>query len=163
VPTLPVVADEAVVRRAVWYSVWTTLVVAAALVPFAGLLYAVTLVAAGSAFLLGYRGFGRTGSEPDAVRAFFTSNLFLSTLFVAWGVGGIAGGAETALAAVALVAVPVLFVGLWNARPSLRGVRAEPGHEWRPVVRVLVDGLPAVLREYVRDNDHPRPADSSNR
>ncbi|MFC4407791.1 heme o synthase [Haloarchaeobius iranensis] len=163
VPTLPVVADEAVVRRAVWYAVWATLAVAALLVPFAGLLYAVTLAAAGGALLLGYRGFSRTGSEPDAVRAFFTSNLFLSTLFVAWGVGGLVSGAEPALAAVALVAVPALFVGLWNARPALRGVRAAPGHEWRPVVRALVDELPVVLREYVRDNDHRHPADNSNR
>ncbi|WP_256301418.1 heme o synthase [Haloarchaeobius salinus] len=163
VPTLPVVADETVVRRAVWYSVWTTLVVAALLVPFAGLLYAVTLAVAGGAFVLGYRGFRHTGSDPDAVRAFFTSNLFLATLFVAWGVSGLVPGADTALAGVALVAVPALFVGLWNARPALRGVRAEPGHEWRPVVRALVDELPVVLREYVRDNDHPGPAENSNR
>jgi protoheme IX farnesyltransferase len=163
VPTLPVVADEAVVRRAVWYSVWATLAVAALLVPFVGLLYTVTLAVAGGALLLGYRGFRHTGSAPDAVRAFFTSNLFLSTLFVAWGVGGLVRGAEMALATVALVAVPALFVGLWNARPALRGVRADPGHEWRPVVRAFVDELPVVLREYVRDNEHPRPADKSNR
>lgn len=162
VPTLPVVADEAVVRRAVWYSVWATLAVAVLAVPFTGSLYAVTLAVGGGAFVLGYRDYRRKGTDPFAVRAFFTSNAFLAALFVAWGVGGLVDGSGVALGAVALVVVPLLFVKVWTARPALRGVPADPGLEWRPYVRPLVDELPVRFREYVRDNDHPYPTDNSN-
>jgi len=64
------------------------------------------------------------------VRAFFTSNVLLATAFVAWGVDGIVTGGSVVTATVAAVATLTAFLGLWIARPSLRGVRAAPPPVW---------------------------------
>jgi protoheme IX farnesyltransferase len=124
VRTLPVVASPARVRRAVWASALATVGVAALLVPVAGVVYAATLAVATPAFLFAYRSFASVGGEERAVRAFFTSNVLLAVVFVAWGLDGVGAGRPTA--AVAAVAAVAAFAGLWTARPSLDGVRAAP-------------------------------------
>jgi protoheme IX farnesyltransferase len=159
VPTLPVVASPETVRRAVWYSALATLVVAAAAVPFAPPVYAVTLAVGGALFLLAYRAFHRDGGGPAAVRAFFSSNCFLALLFVAWGVGGVADLGALGVGAAGCLAVAA-FAGMWRARPGLRGVPSAPAHTVSRVADVpgYLASLPARVVEYVRDKDHPRPS-----
>lgn len=151
VPTLPAVAPTAAVRRGVRAAVWATVATVACVVPFADPPFAVVAAVGSLLFVAGFRPFCREGGERAAVRAFFTSNLYLAVLFLAWGVGG-AGQVPTPWRQLAaLVAVPALFVGLWTAQPSLRGVRAAVGCEWRPVTRRLT----ALRPGHVRENDHP--------
>lgn len=137
VPTLPVVASKARLKRWIWYSVWGTVAVAASAIPFASPPYTVTVVGGGALFVLGFYQFHRTGTKPAAVRAFFTSNLFLGVLFVAWGFGEIVTGTGVLVQVFALIALPILFIGLWNAQPSLRGVPASVGGEWKVITRRL--------------------------
>lgn len=137
VPTLPAVASKARVQRWIWYSVWSTIAVAAFAIPFANPPYAITVIVGGALFVLGFYQFHRTGTEPAAVRAFFTSNLYLGVLFVAWGFGGVVTDAGVVVQILSAVVLPILFVGLWISRPSLRGVPASVGGEWRVVTRRL--------------------------
>lgn len=129
VATLPAVTTLARVRRAVWISALGTIAVAALLVPVAGPVYAGALAAGAPLFGSVYRTFHRVGGEPRAVRAFFTSNVFLAAAFVAWGVDGIVA-AEPVGGVVAAAVTTAAFVGLWIARPSLDGVRASPPPAW---------------------------------
>lgn len=131
VPTLPVVVSERRVRRAVWVSAITTVVVAIGTIPFAAPPYAVTTIVASGFLLLGFHQFYRSGTEPAAVRAFFTSNLYLAVLFLAWGLGGVLSGLSPVFQVLAVVGVPVLFVQLWRAQPALRGVPGATGGEWK--------------------------------
>ena len=130
VATLPAVTTLDHTRRAVWASAVGTVVVAVLLLPAAGAAYAGSLVVGAPLFLLVYRSFHRVGGEPQAVRAFFTSNAFLAVAFVAWGVDGVVTGHALLTGTVAAVATATAFVGLWTARPSLRGVRAAPPPLW---------------------------------
>jgi protoheme IX farnesyltransferase len=136
VPTLPAVAGTARVRRSVWRWGLLTAVVAVLAIPAAGPLYAAVLVGGLGPYLLAYRRFLAAGTEPAAVRAFFTANLFLAVLFVGWAAGGLVGPVTLPTAAVVAVGVPWLFVGLWSARPSLHGVQADDGGEWRVFERL---------------------------
>jgi protoheme IX farnesyltransferase len=126
VPTLPAVADARTVRRAVWYAALSTVAVAAVVAVYAGPVYRVAAAAGTVPFLLAFYGFYRAGTEPAAVRAFFTSNTYLAVLFLAWAgeaaVGSLGPGGA---AAVALAAVG-LHGWVWRVRPSLRGVEAGP-------------------------------------
>jgi protoheme IX farnesyltransferase len=126
IPTLPVVTDPARTRRAIWLSALLTVLTAAALVPFAGPVYAGALAAGSVLFLLAYRGFYTAGTDSTAVRAFFTSNVYLALLFVGWAVdGSLAAGPAGALGSAGLSA---LLIGwLWSRRPRLGGVPAAPG------------------------------------
>lgn len=154
IPTLPVVASKARVQRGIRYSVWGTVIIAACVIPFASPPYAVTVLVGGALFVLGFRQFDRTGSEPAAVRAFFTSNLFLAVLFTSWGLGGIISNAVPWIRVLVAIALPVLFVRLWTARPALRDVRASVGGEWRVGPHRLRDGIEAILGKHIRENDH---------
>jgi len=151
IPTLPVVVSESRLRRAVWYAAVSTVVVTFAAVPFTTLLYSVASIVAGGFFLLGFHHFYRTGTEEAAVRAFFTSNLYLAVLFLAWGLGGVTAGVPSVRLGLAVVGIPVLFVKLWRVQPSLRGVRAAPGGEWRVVTVPLRDRLHDGFSKYVVD------------
>jgi len=131
IPTLPVVTSRVRARRAIWVSALATVATAALLVPLAGLAYSAAFVPAAALFLLIYHQFVRRGGDRQAVRAFFTSNVFLAALFVGWGVSGVAGGRIAGLA-VGLVTVG-LFAKTWAARPSLRDVEAAPGPDWPAV------------------------------
>ena len=126
VATLPAVTTLERTRRAVWASAVGTVAVAVLLLPAAGATYAGSLVVGAPLFLLTYRAFHRVGGDPQAVRAFFTSNVFLAVAFVAWGIDGVVTGHALLTGTVAAVATATAFVGLWTARPSLRGVRAAP-------------------------------------
>lgn len=150
VPTLPVVASMPRLQRGIRISVWSTLAVAACAIPFASAPYAVAALVGGALFVLGFRQFLRTGAEAAAVRAFFTSNLFLAALFVAWGMGGVVPDAGASASALVAAVLPALFVGLWIARPALRGVPASAGEEWLTLYRRLRAGA----RQHIRDNDH---------
>jgi protoheme IX farnesyltransferase len=144
VPTLPVVASPARVRRSVWRSALAAVGVAALPAVVAGPVYAATLAAAAPPFLLAYRRFSREGTDAAAVRAFFSSNLFLAVCFLAWGAGGVLPRSLQPGAVAAALSVPWLFVRLWRARPALRGVRGAVGAEWRPAL-ARVRRLPRVL------------------
>lgn len=128
IPTLPVVTSPLRARKAIWVSALATVATAGLLVPFAGLAYLGAFLPAAALFLLVYHQFVQRGGDSEAVRAFFTSNVFLATLFVGWGVTGVADGQVAGLA-VALTTV-VLFAKMWAARPRLRDVRAAPGPDW---------------------------------
>jgi protoheme IX farnesyltransferase len=123
VPTLPVVADPDRTRSAVWLSAVATVLTAAAVLPFAGYAFAGAVAAGSVLFLLAYRAFHVTGTDQAAVRAFFTSNVYLAVLFVGWAVDGLLSvGPVGGLASAALSA---LLIGwLWSRRPSLGGVPA---------------------------------------
>lgn len=142
IPTLPAVASEARVRRSIWRWALLTLAVAAVAVPLSGVLYAACFLAAAGPYLFAFRSFRHSGSEPAAVRAFFTANLFLAVLFLAWAAGGLVGQVPLAMVAVSGVGVSLLFLGLWGARPRLRGVTAAAGGE-RAAVEGLLAKLPA--------------------
>lgn len=142
IPTLPAVASEGLVRRSVWRWALLTIGVAAVAVPLAGRLYGACLIAAAGPYLLAFRKFRYNGSEPAAVRAFFTANLFLAVLFVAWAAGGLFGDVPMSVAVVVAVGVSLLFLGLWMARPSLGGVEAAIDGERQAVERMLAR-LPA--------------------
>jgi protoheme IX farnesyltransferase len=146
IPTLPVVTERVRARRAIWVSALATVATAAVLVPLAGPVYTAAVLPAGALFLLVYRQFARRGGDRQAVRAFFTSNVFLATLFVGWGVSGVTGGRITSLA-VALTTV-VLFAKTWDARPGLAGVESAPGPDWAAIaertyerVRLRITGI----------------------
>lgn len=124
VPTLPAVAETDRVQRSVWRWALLTALVALLVLPAAGRLYAAVFVGAVGPYLLAYRRFGVEGSEPAAVRAFFTANLFLALLFVGWAAGGLIGPVPLPIAVGVALVVPLLFAGLWSARPTLRGVEA---------------------------------------
>lgn len=158
VPTLPVVTSARRVRRATWYSAWATLVVAGAAVPFAGPLYATALLVGGACLLVGFSQFHREGTEEAAVRAFFTSNLFLAALFAAWGLEGILPGGLNVLAVVAAVGLPLLFVRMWTARPSLDGVPGAVGGEWRSISSAARNSLWAVAGR-TSSGQRPPPPD----
>lgn len=135
VPTLPVVADAATVRRAVWTSAVAGVVVAALVVPLAGPVYTAVLVTGAPLFLLAYRAYRVDGSEPAAVRAFFTSNAFLALVFLGWAADGVLpAGARVPVALLAATVVPLVFLGMWSAQPALRGVPGAVGGEWRALV-----------------------------
>lgn len=127
VPTLPAIASEKVVRRAVWFAVLVTIAVAAVAMPFAAAPYSITVVLASVFLILGYLPFYREGTEGAAVRAFFSSNLFLAVIFVAWGFSGITPIDEHWLQFGALVLVPVGFHQLWRSGLSLGGVTTAGG------------------------------------
>lgn len=125
IPTFPVVASPERTRQAIWASALLTVATAAALVPTAGPVYVGALLAGTGPFLLAYRQFHAVGTDATAVRAFFSSNLYLAALFVGWAVdgtvtAGTAGGVATAIATVGL------FLFVWSRRPSLRGVESSP-------------------------------------
>jgi protoheme IX farnesyltransferase len=125
IPTFPVVASPRRTRQAIWLSALLTVATAAALLPFAGPIYTGALVAGTVAFIAAYRQFYAIGSDATAVRAFFSSNLYLAVLFVGWAVDGTvttgnAGGVAAAIATTALFAL------VWSRRPGLRGVRSSP-------------------------------------
>ncbi|MEF8802248.1 MAG: heme o synthase [Halolamina sp.] len=154
IPTLPVVTTTTRVQRGVRYAVWSTVLTVVCMIPFAGAPYTVTAVVGSALFVLGFRQFLRTGTERAAVRAFFTSNLFLAALFGAWGVGGVAVDLAPWSQLVALLVLPMLFVGLWSARPGLRGVRGAVGGEWRIVTDRVAEAMATARLSYVRENDH---------
>lgn len=131
IPTLPVVTSRPRARYAIWVSALTTVATAALLVPLVGLSYVGAFLPAAALFLLVYREFYHHGGDNQAVRAFFTSNAFLATLFVGWGLTGVTDGRVIGLA-VGLLTV-VVFAKTWDARPSLRGVRAAPGPDWTAI------------------------------
>jgi protoheme IX farnesyltransferase len=149
VPTLPTVASPARVRRAVWVSVWATLAVAAVAVPLSSPVYGLTVAVGGAFLAVGYAQFYRRGTEPAAVRAFFTSNLFLAALFASWGAGGVVDVGGPWLRLGVLVGLPVAFVLLWARRPALRGVPGSTGDG----VRFLA----AKLTAWARDDDGSTP------
>jgi protoheme IX farnesyltransferase len=153
IPTLPVVTSTARVQQGIRYAVWSTVATVLAVIPFAEPPYAVTAVVGSALFVLGFRPFLRTGSERAAVRAFFTSNLYLAVLFVAWGAGGVVPDLTPWTQLLALAAVPALFVGMWTAQPSLRGVPASVGGEWRPVTDRIASGVAAFHLRIVREHD----------
>jgi protoheme IX farnesyltransferase len=155
VPTLPVVVSTATVQRGIRYAVWSTVATVAAVGIFAGPPYAATAVVGSALFVLGFRPFLRVGTERAAVRAFFTSNLFLAVLFAAWGAGGVAPGLAPWSGLLALATVPALFVGMWTAQPSLRGVPASVGGEWRPVTDRLSAGVAAFRLRLSGEHDRP--------
>lgn len=130
VPKLPVVVAGPVVWRRSFAFALLTVAVAAAILPLAGTAYATAFVGAVPAYLLAYRQYLCGGSDETAVRAFFTSNLFLTVLFATWGIDGIVGTVHPG----AVLLAPVvfwLFVKMWTARPELRGIPCAPGGEWR--------------------------------
>jgi protoheme IX farnesyltransferase len=130
VATLPAVTTLARVRRAVWASALGTVAVAALLVPVAGPAYAGALAVGVPLLLVAYRSFERLGDDSQAVRAFFTSNVFLAAAFVAWGVDGVVAGHPVVVGIAAATVTVAAFVGLWIARPRLDGVRASPPPAW---------------------------------
>jgi len=133
VATLPAVASTERVQRAVWWAALVTVALAALLVPLAGAAYAGVVVAGSACFLLAYRTYARAGTDAAAVRAFFTSNLYLAVLFLGWAIdGGIGVPAWGALPAAAVTAYA--FHRLWAARPSLGGVEAATWRERGPTV-----------------------------
>ena len=158
VPTLPVIASGRRVRRATWYSAGATLAIAALAVPLSGPLYATTLVVGGACLLVGFGQFHREGTEKAAVRAFFTSNLFLAALFLAWGLEGVLPGSLGILAVAAAVGLPLLFVQMWTAQPSLHGVPGAVGGEWCPFVVVARRTLGAITGR-TRSGQRPPPHD----
>jgi len=137
IPTLPVVASPARVRRAIRASVLLTVGVALAPVPAAGVVYAAAALPATGLFVLAYRRFTRRGGDALAVRAFFTSNVFLAAVFVGWGASGVTD--SILVAALAGGATVALFAKTWRVRPSLGGVRAAPGPAWERLVERTYD------------------------
>lgn len=144
VPKLPVVtAPDVTPRRAAWAAL-ATVAVAAGLLPLSGAAYATAFLGAVPAYLLAYRHYRRVGSDASAVRAFFTSNLFLAVLCVAWGVDGVTGDLHPATLLVA-PAVFWLFARLWRAQPALDGVPGAVSGTWPR----LAAGVPAWLRRHL--------------
>lgn len=134
VATYPVVKGIASTRSAVWVSAVSTATLALLLVPLAGTAYAVAVLVASPLYLIAYWAYYRGGGEPEAVRAFFTSNLYLAVVFLAWAVDGVVDvGPLGVLVEVAVVAFA--FGRLWAVRPALRDIPAAVGGEWLPARR----------------------------
>lgn len=145
VPTLPVVASRAAVRRATWRSALLAVAVAFAVVPLAGHLYAAVVPVAAVALLVVYAGFLRYGGDPTAVRAFFTSNGFLAVVFAAWAADGLLADPGAPTLGLAVLLAMAAFAWLWIRRPALRGVRSAP-----PSLGRTGDGRDDVAREVAR-------------
>lgn len=137
IPTYPVVKGIAKNRRAVWVSALVTVALALALTPVAGTAYTVAVILGSPLYLVAYLAYYRGGSEPEAVRAFFTSNLYLAVVFLAWAVGGILPAIGPLGTVLEAAIIPFMFVKMWTARPGLRGVEGAVGGEWLPAVRWL--------------------------
>ncbi|MFB6228073.1 MAG: heme o synthase [Halobacteriales archaeon] len=131
VATLPAIAPRKHVQRAVWWSSLLTVALAGAIVPFAGSAYVGVALVGSICFLVAYRSYARAGTDGAAVRAFFTSNLYLAILFAGWAVDGSVGvPAWGVLPAAAVTAYA--FHRMWAAHPSLDGVEGTSGGEWHP-------------------------------
>jgi len=167
VPTLPAVASPERTARAVWYAALGTVAVAAAVVPFAGSVYAGSALAGSPCFLLAYRQYRRSRTEETAVRAFFTSNCYLGVLFLAWAADGLFPTASPAASVAAGLLVLATFAWMWTGRPSLRGVESAPvdwsdgrtGRYVSPLVTGIAFGLLAVaarLRRSSNRGEEPR-------
>lgn len=135
IPTYPVVKGIAKNQSAVWVSALATVGLALALVPFVNAAYTVAVLVASPLYLLAYWAYYQHGGEPRAVRAFFTSNLYLAIVFIAWAVGGGSGGLSPLGMLATAAFIPFMFVKMWTARPALRGVEGAVGGEWLPAVR----------------------------
>ncbi len=126
IPTLPAVADPGRVRRAVMISTVVTIVLGVGLVVLAGRWSTVAVMTASPLYLLAVLGYHRSGTTQAAVRAFFSSNLYLAVVFGAWAIDG----AVPTLPPVAVPGVAGGIIGafwwLWRSRPTLGGVRSAP-------------------------------------
>lgn len=147
VPTYPVVEGIAKNQAAVWVSALATVGLALALVPFANTAYTVAVLVGSPLYLVAYWAYYQHGSDPRAVRAFFTSNLYLAIVFVAWAAGGVGSGLGPLGLLVEAALIPFMFVKMWTARPALRGVDGAVGGEWLPAVR----WIEREYRTYVTD------------
>lgn len=135
IPTYPVAKGLTKNRRAVWVSALATVGLAIALTPVAGTTFAVAVLVGSPLYLVAYWAYYRDGGDPEAVRAFFTSNLFLAVVFLAWAAGGVADGVGPVGSLVVATIIPLTFLKLWTARPALGGVDAAVGGEWLPALR----------------------------
>lgn len=135
IPTYPVAKGLARNQTAVWVSAVGTVALAVALVPVLEAAYAVAVLVASPLYLLAYWAYYRDGDDPAAVRAFFTSNLYLALVFVAWALGGLPTEPGVVGYAIEAVLVPFAFVKMWTARPALHGVEGAVGGEWLPALR----------------------------
>lgn len=141
IPTLPVVADGEQVRRSVWLSAVAATGTAVLVVPFATTVYTLALALAAPLYLVAFWTYYRAATEPTAVRAFFTSNLFVAVLFSAWAANGLLATVPAAVLLAEAVTVAGLYGWLWRSRPRLRGVPAAAVEGWeRPIERILTIG-----------------------
>jgi len=135
IPTYPVVKGLAKNRSAVWVSALATVALTVGVVPVLDTTYVVAVAVASPLYLVAYWAYYRGGGEPEAVRAFFTSNLYLAVVFVAWALGGALGDIGLLGYAIEATIIPFMFVKMWTARPALHGVEGAVGGEWLPAVR----------------------------
>lgn len=152
VPTLPAVASVKRVQQSVWVSVWVTLFVAVVAIPFTQPPYAITVIVGGTCLVLGYSQFYREGTEAAAVRAFFTSNLFLATVFLAWGLSGVVDSGEILLRMSVIIVLPFAFYRLWTLGLSLRGVNGAPDNELSRLTNLLSKKINRPSGERVRED-----------
>jgi hypothetical protein len=76
-------------------------------------------------FLVSYYFFYRDRGESEAVHAFFSANLYLTFLFVAWALDGFLGQPDWWGLYLAAFAMPPAFFWIWRSRPSLGPVEAS--------------------------------------
>lgn len=126
IPTLPAVAGAGRVRRAVTVSAFLTIVLALGQVVLAGPVSAVAVGSAGPLYFLSVLWYRRSGTSSSAVRAFFSSNLYIAIVFVAWAVDGAVASLPPATVPLVAGVIIAAFWSLWRYRPTLGGVRSGP-------------------------------------
>jgi len=137
IPTYPVVKTPTQTARALFVAALTTVASATLLLFVTGPFYNGVLLGASPMFLLSYVYLYRDLNPPRAAHAFFTANLYLTVLFIAWAVDGFLGHPGGVWLWTPAVAMPPMFVWVWRARPSLGSVESSLTPAGQPASRPL--------------------------
>lgn len=136
-PSYPAVRTRSQTARTMLLAAVTTVLAAVLLIPVTGTFYDGVLVGSTPMFLLSYYGFYRRPDNPRAAHAFFTSNLYLAVLFIAWAVDGYLGHPAGAVLWFSALFLPPMFLWVWHARPSIGAVEARLGALGRHLLGTL--------------------------
>lgn len=141
IPTLPVVSEGEGLHGTIFASALLTAAIGLVLIPYSSILYTGTVLLSTPLFIMVYGIYYMDRNKPAAASAFFTANLFLSCLFVAWGAGGLIPSSLQAHLVPLTLVFPFLFFRMWDANPSLGPVDSRAIPSPREFLKILQDTL----------------------
>ncbi len=137
IPSYPVVRTRRETARGMSLAAFWTVAGAFLLMPVTGTFYDGVLLGSTPLFLLSYYAFYRRPDKPRAAHAFFTANLYLTVLFIAWAADGYLGHPGGAALWLSALFLPPMFLWVWRARPSVGSVEARLGSLGGELARTL--------------------------
>ncbi|MFB6187064.1 MAG: protoheme IX farnesyltransferase, partial [Halobacteriaceae archaeon] len=124
IPTYPVVSSRVETRDAILLSVCSTVAIAILAATFVNPVGQIALVIGTIGYVFGYREYLMHMTKSSAVRAFFTSNVFLALVFIGWGIGGLVANTLGILPWGMGIFIALSFYLVWRSQPELRGIPA---------------------------------------